>query len=147
MIERYLEGAEIGRDEAIAGMKEAMKREDLFPLFCVSAQNMVGVRALLTEVVQLMPSAYDMEELHAFTGAEGDQTVEIHAKDDRPFAALVFKTISEPHVGDVSFFRILSGAVANGQEVYNATRDVVVPGEQSSSLHPIGATLGHAQPS
>jgi elongation factor G len=124
LLERYLEGGEIGRDEAIAGMKEAMKREDLFPLFCVSATNMVGVRALLTELVQLMPSAYEMEELHAFTGAEGDRTVEIHAKDDGPFAALVFKTLSEPHVGDVSYFRILSGKVTNGQEVFNATRDV-----------------------
>jgi elongation factor G len=125
LLERYLEGVEIGRDEAIAGMKEAMKREDLFPLFCVSSESTIGVRALLTEIVQLMPSAYEMEELHAFKGAEGDHTVEIHADDDAPFAALVFKTQSEPHVGDVSFFRVFSGTVVNGQEVYNATRDVV----------------------
>ncbi len=125
LLERYLEGAEIGRDEAIAGMKEAMKREDLFPLFCVSSDSMIGVRALLTEIAQLMPSAWEMEELHAFTGAEGSQTVEIHAEDDKPFAALVFKTHAEPHVGDVSYFRILQGSVANGQEVFNATRDGV----------------------
>lgn len=124
LLERYLEGADIGRDEAIAGMKEAMKREDLFPCFAVSAEKMIGVRALLTELVQLMPSAYEMEELHAFTGAEGRETVEIHADDDLPFAALVFKTQAEPHVGDVSYFRILQGSVANGQEVFNATRDV-----------------------
>lgn len=124
LLERYLEGEEIGRDEAIAGMKEAMKRAELFPLFCVSATSMVGVRALLTELVQLMPSAYEMEELHAFVGAEGDATVEIHARDDAPFSAIVFKTFSEPHVGDVSFFRILSGVVENGQDVHNATRDV-----------------------
>ncbi|HEX5832018.1 MAG TPA: hypothetical protein VFY16_13640, partial [Gemmatimonadaceae bacterium] len=111
-------------DEAIAGMKEAMKRAELFPLFCVSATSMVGVRALLTELIQLMPSAYEMEELHAFVGAEGDATMEIHARDDAPFGALVFKTVSEPHVGDVSFFRILSGLVENGQDVYNATRDI-----------------------
>jgi elongation factor G len=124
LLERYLEGAEIGRDEAIAGMKEAMKREDLFPLFAVSSESMIGVRALLTELVQLMPSAYEMEELHAFRGAEGDHTVEIHAVDEHPFSALVFKTISEPHVGDVSCFRIFSGSVVNGEEVYNATRSV-----------------------
>jgi elongation factor G len=123
LLERYLEGAELGRDEVIAGLKEAMKREELFPLFCVSSERMVGVRALLTEVVQLMPSAYEMEELHAFRGAEGGETVEIHAADDRPFAALVFKTHAEPHVGDVSYFRVLQGSVANGQEVFNATRD------------------------
>jgi len=123
LLERYLEGGDIGRDEVIAGMKEAMKREDLFPLFCVSCDSMIGVRALLTDVCQLMPSAYDMEELHAFRGAEGDQTVEIHASDERPFAALVFKTQSEPHVGDVTFFRIFQGKVGNAQDVYNATRD------------------------
>jgi elongation factor G len=124
LLERYLDGGEIDRDAAIHGMSEAMKRMDLFPLFCVSSESMIGVRALLTELVQLMPNAYEMEEVHAFTGAEGDHTVEIHARDDQPFAALVFKTLSEPHVGEVSFFRVLAGAVANGQEVYNATRDV-----------------------
>jgi elongation factor G len=72
-----------------------------------------------------MPSAYEMEEIHAFKGAEGSHTVEIHAKDENPFAALVFKTISEPHVGDVSYFRVFSGDVVNGQEVYNATRGTV----------------------
>ncbi|MEP7348097.1 MAG: GTP-binding protein, partial [Gemmatimonadaceae bacterium] len=123
MLERYLEGADIGRDEAIHGMKEAMKRGDLYPLFCVSAEQMIGIGALLTEMVQLMPSAFEMEEIHAFKGAEGDRPVEIHAVDQNPFVSLVFKTMSEPHVGEVSYFRLFSGTVANGSEVYNATRD------------------------
>jgi elongation factor G len=123
LLERYLEGGEIDRDAALHGMKEAMKRMDLFPLFAVSSDSMIGVRALLTELVQLMPSAYEMEELHALTGAEGDGAIQLHAKDDGPFAAIVFKTLAEPHVGDVSYFRILSGQVVSGQDVYNATRD------------------------
>lgn len=123
LLERYLEGQEIERDDAIHGMKDAMARLDLFPLFCVSSENMTGVRALLTELVQLMPNAYEMEEIHALTGAEGHDTIQLHAKDDGPFAALVFKTLAEPHVGDVSYFRVLSGKVSNGQEVFNATRD------------------------
>jgi elongation factor G len=89
----------------------------------VSAEQTFGTRALLTKIVELMPSAFEMEELHALKGAEGDKTVEIHAKDDAPFAAWVFKTQSEPHVGDVSFFRILSGSIVNGAEVFNATRN------------------------
>ncbi len=125
LLERYLEGGEIGRDEAIAAMKEGMKRGELFPLFCVSAELTYGTRALLTKLVELMPSAYEMEELHALHGAEGNETVEIHAKDEAPFSALVFKTLTEPHVGDVSFFRIFSGSIANGQEVFNATRNTV----------------------
>ncbi|HEX6058823.1 MAG TPA: elongation factor G [Gemmatimonadaceae bacterium] len=123
ILEHYLEGEEISRDEALRGMREAMKRMEIFPLYCVSAELTYGTRALLHQLVQVMPSTYEMEELHAFTGAEGSATVEIHADDEAPFAALVFKTLAEPHVGDVSFFRIFSGAVANGQEVYNATRD------------------------
>jgi len=124
LLERYLEGGEIAREEAVAAMKEAMKRMELFPLFCVSSEHLYGTRAVLQTIVELMPNAWEMEEIHAFRGAEGDHTVEIHANDDAPFAALVFKTQSEPHVGDVSFFRVLSGAVANGADVYNATRDV-----------------------
>lgn len=123
LLERYLDGGEITREEAIRGMKEAMKRMELFPLFCVSSELNYGVQAVLSTIVELMPSAFEMEEVHAFKGAEGDHTVEIHAKDDAPFTALVFKTMSEPHVGDVTFFRIFSGAVANGDELYNATRD------------------------
>jgi elongation factor G len=124
LLERYLEGGEISREDAIAGMKEAMKRMELFPLFCVSAEQLFGTRAVLSTIVELMPSAWEMEEVHAFKGAEGDHTVEIHADDKAPFAALAFKTMSEPHVGDISFFRIFSGAVVNGHDVYNATRDV-----------------------
>ncbi len=125
LLEKYLEGGEIDRDSAINGMKEAMKRMDLYPLFAVSSDSMIGVRALLTELVQLMPNAFEMEEIHGLTGSEGHERIPLHAKDDGPFAALVFKTLAEPHVGDVSYFRVLSGAVANGQEVYNATRDGV----------------------
>ncbi len=122
LLERYLDGGDIGREDAIRALKDAMTRMELFPLFCVSSELNVGVPAVLSTIVELMPNAYDMEEVHGFKGAEGDHAVEIHARDDGPFAAQVFKTISEPHVGDVSYFRVYSGSVVNGAEVYNATR-------------------------
>ena len=125
LLERYLEGGEIPRDEAVRAMKDAMTRMELFPLFCVSSEMNIGVPAVLSTIVELMPNAFEMEEVHAFKGAEGDHTVEIHARDDAPFTAHVFKTISEPHVGDVTYFRVYSGTVANGAEVYNATRGAV----------------------
>jgi elongation factor G len=122
LLEKYLGGESIERADALNAMKEAMKRQELFPIFCCSSDLTYGTQALLTKLVELMPSAYEMEELHAFVGAEGDKTVEIHANDNAPFTALVFKTHSEPHVGDVSYFRMFSGTLSNGQEVYNATR-------------------------
>ena len=123
LLERYLGGEEIARADALNAMKEAMKRQEVFPLFCCSSELTYGTQALLTKLVELMPTAFEMEELHAFVGAEGDKTVEIHAVDSAPFTALVFKTHAEPHVGDVSYFRTFSGRLMNGQEVYNATRD------------------------
>ena len=125
LLEHYLEGAEISREEAIAAMKEAMKRMELFPLFVVSNELNYGMQAVLSTIVELMPSAFEMEELHAFKGAEGDATVEIHASDTVSPVAHVFKTMSEPHVGDVTFFRLFSGVINNGDELYNATRSGV----------------------
>lgn len=122
LLEHYLEGGEITREEAIAGMKEAMKRMELFPLFCVSSELNYGMQAVLNTVVELMPNAFEMEEIHAFHGAEGEATVEIHAEDTQTPVAHVFKTMSEPHVGDVTFFRLFSGSIANGDELFNATR-------------------------
>jgi len=140
LLERYLDGGEISRDEAIGAMKDAMKRMELFPLFCVSSTHNYGTRAVLSTIVELMPNAYEMEEVHAFVGSEGDRTVEIHAKDDAPFAALVFKTQSEPHVGDVSIFRILSGSIATGDEVFNATR------AGAEKLNHLAVTQGRERP-
>ena len=122
LLERYLDGGEISRDEEVAAMKEGMKRGQIFPLFCCCAERDLGTAHVLTRLGELMPSAYEMEELHAFHGAEGEHEVEIHPEDSGPFTAQVFKTLSEPHVGDVSFFRILSGTVDNGAEVFNASR-------------------------
>src|SRR3954464_8729958 len=84
LLERYLEGGEIDGVAATVAMREAMKRMELFPLFCVSSELNYGTQAVLSTIVDLMPNAYEMEEIHAFTGAEGDATVEIHARDDRP---------------------------------------------------------------
>jgi elongation factor G len=123
LLERFFGGEELPGDDEMAAMKEAMKRQELFPLLCCSSQLTWGTRTLLDLLVALMPNAYEMEELHAFRGAEGGKTVEIHPDDGAPFTALVFKTTAEPHVGDVSFFRTFSGTVQSGQEVYNATRD------------------------
>ena len=122
LLERFFADEEIASEDEILAMKNAMKRADLFPLLCCSAHLTYGIPTVLDFLVQLMPNAYEMEELHALRGAEGSRTVEIHAKEDGPFVAFVFKTTAEPHVGEVTFFRTMSGTVANGADVYNATR-------------------------
>ncbi|HEU0054558.1 MAG TPA: elongation factor G, partial [Longimicrobium sp.] len=121
LLEHYLEGDTITREEALHALKQAMLRGELFPLFCGSPTLTWGVRALLRKVVELMPSPQERPAEEA-TGRTGG-TVELRALNSDPFAALVFKTTSEPHVGELSFFRVFGGSVRNGDEVFNATRD------------------------
>jgi elongation factor G len=108
LIERYLEGEPISRDEVVAAMKKAMLEGQIVPLFVGSGEQTYGMRALLTKMVELLP-----------------------APDERPAPAegallgRVFKTISESHVGDVSLFRIYQGSIKNGVEVFNAEHEVI----------------------
>ncbi len=122
LLEAYLEGGEIDRDQALAAMKSAMARGEIFPLFCGAPQKTWGTRALGGKLVELMPSPAEGPAEMA-QRPNIDQVVELRAADDQPFAALVYKTMSEPHVGELSFFRIYSGKLTNGMEVLNANRD------------------------
>ena len=124
LLERYLGGEEIGRDEAIRALKTGMAKGEIFPLFCGAAELTYGTRALLSKLVELMPSPADRPPLEAQKWGGADK-VTVKPDDAGPFVAQVFKTISEPHVGDVSFFRVYSGIVKNGQDVWNAPRSAV----------------------
>ena len=122
LIERYLEGGEISREEALAATKKGMTECKLFPLLCGSATLTYGTRALLNKITQLVPAPSELPARTAQAWGSAEE-VELPAKDDGPFLAQVFKTVSEPHVGDVSLFRVWSGTIANGIETYNAPRE------------------------
>src|SRR5204862_313119 len=92
-----------------------MAKGEIFPLFCGAAELTYGTRALLSKLVELMPAPADRPPLEAQKWGGADK-VPVRPDDGGPFAAQVFKTISEPHVGDVSFFRVYSGTVKNGQD-------------------------------
>ncbi|HEX2203401.1 MAG TPA: elongation factor G [Longimicrobium sp.] len=121
LLEHYLEGDTITREEAIHALKQAMLRGELFPLFCGAPTLTFGVRALLTKVVELLPSP--QERPAELAQGRGDTVVQLRSLNSDPFAALVFKTTSEPHVGELSFFRVFGGSVRSGEEVFNATRE------------------------
>jgi elongation factor G len=124
LLERYLGGEEIGRDEAIRAMKAGMAKGELFPLFCGAAELTYGMRALLSKMVELCLAPHERPPVDAQKWGSAER-VALKAADAGPFVAQVFKTISEPHVGDVTYFRVYSGTVHNGQDVYNAPREAV----------------------
>ncbi len=121
LMERYFEAGDIEHDELVAAMRSAMQKGELFPVLCGAAELTYGVRALLDELVELVPPPSAGEPALAEKWGTAEK-VSLPPRDDAPFAALVFKIVSEPHVGDVSFFRIYSGSVKTGQEVWNAPR-------------------------
>ena len=124
LLERYLAGEEIKREEAITAMRAGMARGEIYPLFCGASELTYGMRALLSKIVELLPAPNERPPVEAQKWGSAEK-VTIKADDAAPFAAQVFKTISEPHVGDVSYFRVFSGTVKNGQDVYNAPREAV----------------------
>jgi len=124
LLEHYLGGEEIGRDEAIRAMKAGMLKGELFPLFCGAAELTYGMRALLSKMVELFPAPHERPPVDAQKWGSAER-VPLKPEDTGPFVAQVFKTMSEPHVGDVTYFRVYSGLVRNGQDVYNAPRDAV----------------------
>jgi elongation factor G len=107
LIERYLGGEEIPREDFSAAMKRAVVSGAVVPLLCCSSELTYGIRTLLTEMVALFPTA-----------------AEAPAPAEAPLVARVFKTVSEAHVGDLTFFRLYRGAVKNGDEVWNAEHEV-----------------------
>jgi elongation factor G len=124
LLERYLEGGEITTDEALSALKTAMLGGELFPIFCGAAEKLEGMRTLLRALVEIVPSP--TEAPHELAQRPGlDQVLELKGENAAPLAALIFKTATEPHVGELSYFRIFSGSVANGQEVLNATQEAV----------------------
>jgi len=108
LLEKYLAGESIPRTEVVPAMKKAILAGEIVPLFCGSGELQHGVRALLTEIVELFPGP-----------------AELKPPTEAPMAGRVFKTVSEPHVGDVSLFRIFTGSIRNGEEVWNAEHNVI----------------------
>jgi elongation factor G len=120
LLEAYLEGEELDRERVIAAMSAAVHKGELFPVFCASAESGYGVRAVMNKMVELLPSPEDRGPLVVEDG-NGELT-ELQPKDSAPFSAIVFKTMSEPHAGELSYFRIYSGSLTPGSNVTNPNR-------------------------
>jgi elongation factor G len=118
LLEQYLEEDGIGREQAIEAMKKAMGRGEMIPLFSGAAEKAWGTRALLSKLVELMPSPAEAAPEHG-SRPELGEALDLAASDDGPLAALVFKTTAEPFVGELSFLRVCSGTLESGQEVFN----------------------------
>ncbi len=116
----YLDGRSITADE----LKQALRRVTLankgVPVLCGSALRNKGVQFLLDAVIAYLPSPVDMPPMRA-TDANTGVEVQRPASDETPFTALAFKVVSDPFVGRLVYFRVYSGRIEAGQQVYNST--------------------------
>ena len=121
LMEKYLGGEELSVDEIKAAIRKGTQNIDFCPVLCGSAFKNKGVQTLLDAVVDFMPSPLDVPAIkgvHPDTGEE----LERPANDDAPFAALAFKIMTDPFVGQLSFFRVYSGVAESGTTVQNSTK-------------------------
>jgi elongation factor G len=130
LLEKYLHGEEITEDEIKGALRKRVmssvhsKNEPAFvPVLCGAAFKNKGVQPLLDAVVDYLPSPVDIPAIVGFDPNKGpDALVERPASDDAPFAALAFKIMTDPFVGQLSFIRVYSGVMTSGSTVYNSTK-------------------------
>jgi len=122
VMEKYLEGEEITIDEMKKCIRKATINNTMVPVTCGTSYRNKGVQKLLDAIVDYMPSPKDVPAIKG-VNPETDEEVERPSSDEEPFSALAFKIATDPFVGKLCFFRVYSGTIEAGSNVYNSTKD------------------------
>ena len=122
LMEKYLEGEEITREELKAAIRKETIANTLVPVVCGSSYKNKGVQKLLDAIVDYMPAPTDIEDIKG-VNPETEEPETRPSSDDAPFAALAFKIATDPFVGKLAYFRVYSGKVEAGTTVYNSVKD------------------------
>jgi elongation factor G len=122
LFEKYVEGKPLSNDEIRAGIRKATIALKIFPVICGSAFKNKGVQSMLDAVVDYLPSPLDVPPIEGISIDDPNVTFTRKASDEEPFAALIFKIMTDPYVGQLAFFRVYSGHLAAGDSVYNVAK-------------------------
>jgi len=121
LMEKYLGGEELTEAEIKAAIRSCTINIQICPVICGSSFKNKGVQNLLDAVVDYMPSPLDIPAIKGVDADSGEE-IERKASDSEPFSALGFKIMTDPFVGQLTFFRVYSGVVTAGSYVYNSTK-------------------------
>ncbi|MFQ5465565.1 MAG: elongation factor G [Thermodesulfobacteriota bacterium] len=122
LMEKYLDGGEVSEGELRAAIRKGAISIGITPVFCGSAFKNKGVQPLLDAVVDYLPSPVEVPAIKGINPSDDSEETR-EASDDAPFSALAFKIMTDPFVGQLTFFRVYSGCMAAGSYVYNSTKD------------------------
>ncbi|HXD82789.1 MAG TPA: elongation factor G [Candidatus Acidoferrum sp.] len=120
LMHKYLEHEQLSDAEIRAGLRERSLRNEVVLAMCGSAFKNKGVQALLDAIIEFMPSPVDMPDVKGLD--DRDHPATRKASDDQPFAALAFKILNDPFVGNLTFFRVYSGVLNSGDTVFVPTK-------------------------
>lgn len=125
LMEKFFEKGTLEEDELINGMMLSLRHHDIFPVFCCSAKHNMGSGRIMGFIDKCCPSAAHMPAEQLTNGAD------LPCNANNPTISFVFKTVSEPHLGDMSFFKVCSGKVTAGMDLMNVESNT---GERMTQL-------------
>lgn len=117
LMELFFEEGTLNEDQMRQGIQKGLIARDLFPVFCVAAKKDMGVRRLMEFLGNIVPFVSDMRSPKTHDGKE------IKCDPSGPSSIFVFKTSIEPHLGEVSFFKVISGSVKESDDLYNINKN------------------------
>jgi len=121
LMDKYLESEQLTEDEIKQGLRTRTLASEIVPVLCGSAFKNKGVQAVLDAVIEFLPSPTEVKPIEGLL--DDDETSAVRqADDDAPFSALAFKIATDPFVGTLTFIRVYSGVLSQGDAVYNSTK-------------------------
>ena len=117
LMEKYFERGSLSEDEMRRGIRRGLVARGIFPVFCVCAEKDMGVRRLMEFLTNVVPFVSEMPKVIDTNGEE------VSPSADGPTSLYFFKTSVEPHIGEISYFKVMSGVIHEGDELVNVTRD------------------------
>jgi elongation factor G len=121
LLEKYLEKGSLSAEELKGAFKKAVSGCKIYPVLCGSAVKNIGIKELLGFIYDYLPGPADRPRIEAIKGDGQDKSV-IDLNPSGPFAAMVFKTLSDPFLGQISIFKVFSGKLQTNGGFFNATR-------------------------
>ncbi len=118
LMELYFEKGTLTQDEMRSGLKIGLANRDLVPIFCLSAKKSIGIKRLMEFIINVAPGPLKAPKFRTQEGGE------VEADSSKPTSIFVFKTALEQHLGEVCYFRVISGKLTEGQELTNQTTGV-----------------------
>ncbi len=122
LFEKFINGESLTNDEIRAGIRKATIGLKIFPVICGSAFKNKGVQTMMDAVVDYLPSPLDIPPVQGIDIDNPEIKIFRKPSDDEPFAALVFKIMTDPYSGQLAFFRVYSGKMSAGESVFNVAK-------------------------